>query len=686
VKRAAALLALSLLLGGAAKPLPQRHDWPSYGGQVDEAGYADLAAIDRSNVDRLGLAWSLDLPGEQSLEATPLAIGGVLYFTGSFADVYAVSIATGKLLWKHEAKVYAHNPAKMNFIFPLNRGVAFAEGRVFSATTDGRLLALDARTGKELWSVETVERDDGRYVTGAPRVFKGKVIIGQGGGDSGQRGYVTAYDQKTGRQVWRFYTVPGSPEQNRGDPAMEAAAKTWSGEWWKTGTGGTVWHGITFDPELDQIYIGTGNSGPYDPEKRSPGGGDNLYLASIVALNPDTGKYLWHYQVNPREAWDYKATAGMITTTLAIDGKPRKVLMQAPTNGFFYVIDRVTGKLISAEKFGKATWAERIDLVTGRPVEAPGIRYESGSVVIWPWTGGAHNWHAMSFNPGTGLVYIPYMQLGFRFTKAPDSFLGVVATPEPSDDPHEGKGALIAWDPVAQKPRWTVWHKWMWNGGTLSTAGNLVFQGTADGWITAYDAADGKVLWRFAAGLGIISPPISYSWKGTQYVSLLVGWAGPNPYGHGMPTGWRYNAQPRRVLTFKLGGKAKLPPTAPYDETVHPLDDPAVVLNPADVEAGDRLFHLGCHGCHGGMLRSSGAPGPDLRESALALDKEAMWQVLHEGALLSKGMPRFQRFTREQVHQLYSYIRAGAREALAAGDKRQQPRNVVGMGEAGPGT
>ena len=226
MKRAAALLALSLLLGGAAKPLPQRHDWPSYGGQVDEAGYADLAAIDRSNVDRLGLAWSLDLPGEQSLDATPLAIGGVLARTGSFADVYAVSIATGKLLWKHEAKVYAHNPAKMNFIFPLNRGVAFADGRVFSATTDGRLLALDAKTGKELWSVETVERDDGRYVTGAPRVFKGKVIIGQGGGDSGQRGYVTAYDQKTGRQVWRFYTVPGSPEQNRGDPAMEAAAKT----------------------------------------------------------------------------------------------------------------------------------------------------------------------------------------------------------------------------------------------------------------------------------------------------------------------------------------------------------------------------------------------------------------------------------------------------------------------------
>ena len=685
--RRAALLALALpLLVGAARPLPQRYDWPSYGGQADEAGYADLAAIDRGNVSRLGLAWSLDLPGEQSLEATPLAIGGVIYFTGSFADVYAVSIDTGRLLWKHEARVYEHNPAKMNYIFPLNRGVAFADGRVFSATTDGRLLALDPKTGKELWSVETVERDDGRYVTGAPRVFKDKVIIGQGGGDSGQRGYVTAYDQKTGRQVWRFYTVPGSPEQNRGDPAMEAAARTWTGEYWKTGTGGTAWHGITFDAELNQIYIGTGNSGPYDPEKRSPGGGDNLYLASIVALNPDTGKYLWHYQVNPREAWDYKATAGMIAATLTIDGKPRKVLMQAPTNGFFYVIDRETGKLISAEKYGKATWAERIDLATGRPVENPGIRYENGSAVIWPWTGGAHNWHAMSFNPRTGLVYIPYMQLGFRFTKAPDSFLGVVATPEQTDDPHDNRGALIAWDPVAQKPRWTVWHNWMWNGGTLSTAGDLLFQGTADGWLTAYDAADGKVLWRFNAGLGIIAPPISYSWKGTQYVSLLVGWAGPNPYGHGMPTGWRYNAQPRRLLTFKLGGKAKLPLTAPYDETVHAVDDPSVVLDPADVAAGDKLFHLGCQGCHGGMLRSSGAPGPDLRESAIALDKEAMWQVLHNGALLSKGMPRFQRFSREQVHQLYSYIRAGAREALAGGDKGQKPGNVVGMGEAGPGT
>jgi quinohemoprotein ethanol dehydrogenase len=669
---ALALAALALPLAGAA--LPQRYDWPNYGGQYDEAGYAALDQINTGNISRLGLAWSLDLPGQQSLEATPIEVDGVLYFTGSFADVFAVSVDTGKLLWKHEARVWEHNPQKMHYIFPLNRGCAYADGRVFSATTDGRLLALDARTGNLLWSVETVQPTDTRYITGAPRVFEGKVIIGQGGGDTGERGYVTAYDQKSGKQLWRFYTVPGSPEQNAGDPAMEAAAKTWHGEYWKTGTGGTVWNAITFDPELHRLYIGTGNSGPYDPEKRSPGGGDNLYLASIVALDADTGKYLWHYQVNPREAWDYKATAGIVMATLRIGGKPTKVLMQAPTNGFFYVLDGMTGKLISAEKYGKVTWADHIDLKTGRPVEAADIRYEKGETMMWPWTGGAHNWHAMSWDPQSGLVYIPYMQLGMRFTRAANDFEGVVATPVKTDDPHDGKGALIAWDPVAQKQRWIHWHRWIWNGGALSTAGGLVFQGAADGWLTGYDAASGKELWRFNAGLGIIAPPISYVWKGTQYISLLVGWAGPNPYGNDiMPTGWRYNAQPRRLLTFRLDGQAKLPPTAPYDATVHPLDDPALKLDPVEVAAGARLYAGSCTGCHGGHLESSGAPGPDLRESAITLDPAAMWSVLHEGALMSKGMPRFENFTKEQVGQLHAYIRAGAREELqrqkAAGGK-----------------
>lgn len=667
----------AILAAPALAATPANHDWPHYAGQHDEASYAGLDQIDRTTVKRLGLAWSLDLPGEQALEATPLAVGGVLYFTGSFADVYAVSVTSGRLLWKHEVRAWEANPAKLHYIFPLNRGVAHANGRIFVGATDGRLIALDAKTGRRLWAVETVRRDDRRTITGAPRVFKGKVIIGHGGGDAGERGYVTAYDQATGRQVWRFYIVPGSPEENRADPvnraAMDMAARTWgSGEYWKTGTGGTAWHAMTFDPELDRIYIGTGNSGPYNPAKRDPGGGDNLFLASIVALDADTGRYVWHYQVNPREAWDYKATAGMIAARLTIGGRERKVLMQAPTNGFFYVIDRETGRLISAEKISKATWADHIDPETGRPVELPGIRYETGPVTIWPWTGGAHNWQSMAFSPQTGLVYVPTMQLGFRFTPAPQTFLGVIATPASSDDPRDGKGALVAWDPLAQKERWRIDQRWMWNGGVLATAGGLVFQGDNEGWLTAYDAADGRRLWRFFTGLGIISPPISYSWRGVQYVSLLVGWGGPNPYGNGlMPTGWRYNAQPRRLLTFRLGGKAKLPPTAPYDETVRPLDDPALVLAADEVAAGAQLYGASCSGCHGGQAQSAGAPGPDLRESAIALDRAAFVGVVREGALLPKGMPRFETFSDRQLDQLRSYIREMARvelrrQALAA--------------------
>ena len=669
MKFPASALAVLLFAAPAPAAAPANLDWPHYGGQYDEAGHAALGQINRETVKRLGLAWSLDLPGEQALEATPLAVNGVLYFTGSFADVYAVSVATGRLLWKHEVRVWQHNPDKMHYIFPLNRGVAHAGGRIFVGATDGRLIALDAATGRQLWSTLTVARDDRRTITGAPRVFGGKVIIGHGGGDAGMRGYVTAYDQKTGRQVWRFYTVPGSPEENRSDGAMELAARTWgTGEYWKTGTGGTAWHGLTFDPELGRIYVGTGNSGPYDPRKRDPGGGDNLFLASIVALDADTGRYVWHYQLNPREAWDYKAAAGMVTATLTIEGQSRKVLMQAPTNGFFYVLDRETGKLISAEKFSKATWADHIDLATGRPVELPGIRYENGPVTLWPWTAGAHNWQAMAFNPQTGLVYIPTMQLGFRFTPAPETYLGVVATPHLTDDPLDGKGALVAWDPVAQRPRWRVQQRWMWNGGALSTAGGLVFQGDNEGWLTAYDAEDGRRLWRFAAGLGIIAPPISYAWRGTQYVSLLVGWGGPNPYGQGlMPTGWRYNAQPRRLLTFRLGGKARLAATAPYDETVHPLDDPAIRLDAAAVSAGARLYGGNCSGCHGGAAQSAGAPGPDLRESALAFDRASFTRVVREGASLPRGMPRYPRFSDTELDQLYSYVREAARDELRRG-------------------
>ena len=644
-------------------------DWPSHGGGADESGYSRLDEINRSNIGKLGLLWSLDLPGEVTLEATPLAVDGVLYFTGSYAAVYAVDAVSGKLKWKFDPQTWKHNPAKMHFGFAANRGAAYADGRVFAAALDGRLFCLDARSGELLWSVETTAPQSMQTITGAPRTFNGKVIIGNGGADFGARGYVTAYDAATGRQAWRFYTAPGSPQENRGDPAMERAAASWSGEYWKTGTGGAVWDSITFDPLLNRIYLGTGNAGPYDPTVRSPGGGDNLYTASIVALDADTGRYLWHYQINPRDSWDYDSTQRMTLAELTIDGKRREVLMQAPKNGFLYVLDRRTGKLISAGKIGKATWADHIDIATGRPVEAKDIRYESGDLIVWPSPLGAHSWQDMSFSPRSGLVYIPYMHVGARFSRgAPrpgDISVGGLSIGWAKADSQDGKGALIAWDPVRQRARWKLPQVTIWNGGTLATAGDLVFQGAADGYLSAYDASAGERLWRFNAGLGIIAAPISYSAGGKQSVSVLVGYGGSAAIGSSlMHVGWKYAAQPRLLLTFGLDGKALLPPSAPPDMSVKALDDPSLQIRDADVAAGRGLY-LACAACHGRDLVAAGAPAPDLRESQAALHPDSFWAVVHDGAWLERGMPRFEMFTREQILQIYAYIRSGARDAPA---------------------
>jgi len=662
------VLLTSFIAARAAVEPGARDNWPAHGADANETDFSRLGEIDSSNVGRLGLAWWMDLPGEVTLEATPLAVDGVLYFTGSYATVYAVEAASGKLKWKYDPQTWKVSPLKMHFSFAANRGVAYADGRIFSAALDGRLIALDASTGKEIWSVQTVAVDSVQTITGAPRTFDGKVIIGNAGADFGARGYVTAYDAASGKQMWRFYTAPGTPADDRGDPAMERAAATWKGEYWKVGTGGGAWDSITFDAELDRIYIGTGNAGPYDPELRSPGGGDNLYTASIVALDAHSGKYLWHYQVNPRDAWDFDSTQQMTLADLVIGGQRRKVLMQAPKNGFLYVLDRTDGKLISAGKIGKVTWAERIDLATGRPIEARDARYDSGETTIWPSTHGAHSWQSMSYSPKTGLLYIPYMQSGTHFVKgkpiAGGVTLGDLSLKESLADPQDGKGALLAWNPVSQQRAWRVQLDTLWNGGTLATAGNLVFQGAADGFFSSYDASSGKRLWSFNAGMGIIAAPISYAAQGHQFVTVLAGYGGSAAiWGDLMDAGWKFTG-PRRLLAFRLDGKATLPASPARDFKVRALDNPDIKLDPADVAAGHAMF-LMCAACHGRDLVAAGGPAPDLRESAIALDPERFWTLLHEGSLLQNGMPRFESLTRAQVKQLYAYIRAGAREALA---------------------
>jgi PQQ-dependent dehydrogenase (methanol/ethanol family) len=394
----------------------------TYGLDYAEQRYSRLRQIDAANVNRLGLGWTTEIgAGGGRQEATPLVANGVMYVITNWSIVYALDARTGRELWHFDPQVdkTIGTPGPLNRVCcgVVNRGLALYEGRVFVGALDGRLIALDAATGAEVWSVMTVPRNQPYSITMAPRIYKGKVVVGNSGAEYPVRGYVSAYDARDGKMVWRFYTVPGDPSKPFEHPDLESAAKTWTGEWWKMGGGGTVWDALAFDPEADLLYIGVGNGGPWNRDYRSPGGGDNWYLASIVALRPDTGQYVWHYQTTPGDTWDYTAVQHMILADLRINGRDRKVIMQAPKNAFFYVIDRITGEFISAEPYVNLNWASGIDK-SGRPIESPGARYETQPVRLSPSVGGGHNWNPMSFNPQTGLVYIPATNSGRVYSKA----------------------------------------------------------------------------------------------------------------------------------------------------------------------------------------------------------------------------------------------------------------------------
>ena len=656
-------------------------DWLAFGRTQSEQRFSPLTQINIGNVSRLKVDWYRDLPEDTGLVATPLVANGVMYFVGSRNIVRAVSATSGEIVWQYDPETAKHagNRLRVSYLHG-SRGVALWNDKVYFGTADGRLIALDARTGEPVWSVMTVDPDLALYITGAPKVFKGKVLIGNGGTENGPaRGYVTAYDAETGKQAWRFYIVPGNPADGFESPAMEMAAKTWTGEWWKYGGGGNAWHGFTYDAELDTLYIGTGNGAPWNQKIRSPGGGDNLFLCSIVALDPDTGEYRWHYQTTPGETWDYNSNMDIVLADLEIGGKTVKALMHAPKNGFFYVIDRRTGKLISAEPFAEMNWATKVDLATGRPVEASGARYESGSAVIAPGPLGAHNWPSMSFNPRTGLAYIPTIHQHHLYTDA-EVELDTWTPPNwKSPSPTEGvgvdytkvvgepTGSLQAWDPVAQKRVWEVPLSASWNPGTLTTAGDLVFQGRADGRFVAYHARTGAVLWQSDMGLGIAAPPITYSIKGRQYVALLVGWgAAYAAIGGVQPAslGWAYGLQTRRLVVFSLEGKTTLPPQPPPQVAV-PLDAPFFEVDPAKAAVGADVF-VQCSWCHGDKALSGGV-APDLRASPIPVAKEAFVDVLRTGSRRVRGMPSYENMTDEHIEALQHYIRQEANRAKAGG-------------------
>ena len=660
----------------------QTANWLAYGRTHNERRFSPSDQINDGNVAKLKVDWFLDLPDDVGLVSTPLVVDGTLYFTGTMNVIRAVDAATGKLLWEYDPKVADEIRGKRRTGWKHNRGISFYEGKLFAATWDGRLFALDAQTGKELWMVRTFDIDRALYITGTPKAFNGKVLIGNGGTESGPtRGWVTAYDAETGEEAWKFHIVPGNPADGFENEAMEMAAKTWTGEWWRHGGGGNAWHGFTYDPEFNAIYIGTGNGSPWNRKIRSPGGGDNLFLCSIVALDADTGDYLWHYQTTPGESWDYNSNMDIVLADLQLadDEKPIKAILHAPKNGFFYVINRETGKLVSAEAFVETTWATHIDIETGRPVEVPGARYETDTAYITPNAYGAHSWHSMSYSSETGLAYIPaqhyatnYSDLGFDI----DGFQmepfvgGFGVNPLTAEQPREYPASLIAWDPIRQELAWEIPQKSGPNGGTLSTAGNLLFQGRADGRFAAYDATTGKKLWEFDMGLGMTAAPITYELNGKQYVSILVGWGGGSAgigslfsteKFSGSNLGWDYGKHMRRLVTFSLDGTADMPPQPP-PYFPQPLEAPEFEVDAELAEQGGLEFGT-CLGCHGLGAIASGM-APDLRASAIPLEKESFAAVVRDGALVARGMPGTPGITDAQLEALQHYIRQRARETL----------------------
>jgi quinohemoprotein ethanol dehydrogenase len=653
-------------------------NWASYGRTFSENHYSPLKQIHDGNVSQLKLAWYYDLPPAANSFTAPLAVDGILYFAPGYSVVHAVDARTGKLLWRHDPKAPEAAGQKLRMGWGI-RGIAYWKGKVFTGTHDGRLIALNAANGGLLWSVQTIPADDARYVTGPPWVFNGKVAIGFGGGDFDTvRGYVTAYDAETGKQAWRFHSVPGNPADGFEDASMRRAAKTWKGEWWRYGgAGGTVWHAMAYDPKYNRLLFGTGNGAPWNQKIRSPGGGDNLFLCSIVAVDADTGEYAWHYQINPGETWDFNAAMDIQFADLKIDGRQRSVLLHAPKNGFFYVIDRRNGKLVSAEKFAKATWAERIDLKTGRPVENAFARFADGKgILMYPGPVGAHSVQAMSFNPVTGLTYIPATELAAVYAD-PEGDLALWK-PKPGRVVNNGIGranppivippgssSLLAWDPVRQKAAWSVPLTGTVNGSTATTAGNLVFQGQATGEFSAYAADTGRKLWAFDAQTGIQAQPITYLVDGRQYLTVIAGWRGMGSTS-GVSPEWEYRLQPRRVLTFALDGKVELPPPGP--RTTDFIDDPAFVVEPAKAAIGQAVTGAQCGLCHGVAL-ASGGTAPDLRKSPIPLSFEALSAVLHDGALVPAGMPQYAEFTPQQIEGIQHFIRQRARDGIAAAKK-----------------
>ncbi|MBJ88650.1 MAG: PQQ-dependent dehydrogenase, methanol/ethanol family [Woeseia sp.] len=623
---------------------PTGENWFLKGGTFSGEHYSALTQINEKNISDLGLEWTADLPMQDGIATTPIVIDGVIYLSGAYSIVFAVDAKNGEILWTHDPGVRSKfgSERSLSWYSRINRGVAVWGDSVYAITADCRLISLDAPTGDIQWTKQTCDTTQGYGISDSPYVGGGKVFVGNAGSESekNNRGYVTAYDAESGDQLWRFFIVPSADPAENDTPALKMAAKTWSGDTLATvGGGGNSWNEMTYDPVSNQLFFGTAGNNIYAHNVRSPDGGDNLFLSSILAINADTGEYNWHYQTVDKDSWDYNATMNIILADLVIDDESRETLLIAPKNGFHYTLDRHTGELLTAGKYAKVNWATHINMETGRPVYDPAGEYwnapEGGSRLIWPNFWGAHGWNPMAFHPGLNLSYIPVVDLPALMNKEQNNE-DVVMLTEVDGKPH-APGKLVAFDPVTQSIRWSVNHALPYNGGLMTTAGNLLFQGNADGRFIAYAADSGEHLWEVQTGSAINASAATYSMDGTQYVLIPVGAGGGLQYKYPQMHSTERSQGPTRLMAFTLEGEARIPKTV----TSHPPlpDQPMLDTTPEVIAAGKTLYSKACRGCHGdGVAARFGGSVPDLRYATA--DTHATWHaIVVGGSKSSTGMP-----------------------------------------------
>jgi quinohemoprotein ethanol dehydrogenase len=649
--------------GDSAGAASANSNWSLLGGNSDQWQHSSLAQINDRNVQDLGLAWFAEMGSGDGLVGNPQVADGVVYQSGPLGQIYANDLRTGKLLWvfSPELKVLPGRSWTSYWASHFNRGLALDDNAVFVAS-DCSILAVDRKSGRQIWAAPSCDSTKEYGITGAPRVGGGKVFIGNAGGDTGRdRGYVDAFDAKTGRHLWRFYTMPGDPSQPFENSQLAMAAKTWGTDYWKYSHGAiSPWDAITYDGSSDTLYFGTDGPAPWNPALRAPDAGDELFSNCIIAVNATTGQYLWHYQTTPHDGWNLAATMHIMLADLPkADGSRQHVVMTAPKNGFFYVLDARTGKFISGKNYVPVNWASHIDPVSGRPVRIGDANYwehPGTEVLTLPGDVGGHSWELMAYQPALGLVYIPATIAPVAMTGDPglpggislDYYYGFRP-----DAKVRAKGELIAWDPVTQTKRWSVDRPVPINGGILTTDGNLVFQGTGDGKFEAFAAETGRRLWSFDAHGSILAAPATVAVAGVQM--LLV------PSGNGGSAASRaiprlintvHSRGPSRLLAFRLNGKATLPPTAQQ-----PIPRPSRPKQPVDLaEKGGRLFEAySCLPCHGRLAEGSGPGIPDLRD--LTEEKQSILKLIVIGGVLrGAGMPPFPDMKDDELEAIRAYL------------------------------